>query len=172
MIEIIPAYRGEALEHVIQLSQEYVMWMIGEIHVHYPELDLSEFTSEHEYDDVRKKFPGEHVPPDGCLLVARVDDKVCGCVAVGRLSETVCEVRTLFVRPECRGSGVGKRLAQAALDEARRLGYEMARLDTLGFMEGAQQLYCSLGFNPIPPYLDLSDNLKRYIRFYELRLTE
>lgn len=91
-------------------------------------------------------------------------------MALGRLSNTICEVRTLFVRPECRGAGVGKLLAQAALDEARKLGYQTARLDTLGFMEGAQQLYQSLGFMPIPPYLEISDNLKRYIRFYELRL--
>lgn len=171
MFEIISAQSGEALKHVIRLSQEYVTWMIGEIRIHYPELDLSEFTSEHEYDDVRKKFPGEHAPPDGCLLIARRDGEACGCVALGRLTETICEVRTLFVRPERRGAGVGKMLAQAALDEARKLGYQTARLDTLGFMAGAQQLYGSLGFEPIAPYLELSVNLKRYIRFYELRLS-
>src|SRR5689334_7856343 len=107
MIETIPAQSGEALEHFITLSQEYVTWMIAEIPKHFPELDISEFTSEHEYDDVRKKFPGEHVPPDGCLLIALSDGKVAGCVALGRLNETIGEMRTLFVRPEFRGTGMG-----------------------------------------------------------------
>ena len=50
MIEIVSAQTGEALEHVIALSQEYVDWMVAEIRVHFPKLDLREFTSEHDYD--------------------------------------------------------------------------------------------------------------------------
>jgi hypothetical protein len=56
MIEIVSAQTGEALEHLITLSHEYVNWMIAEIRQRYPELDLQEFTSEHDYDDVRKNF--------------------------------------------------------------------------------------------------------------------
>ncbi|HVO69586.1 MAG TPA: hypothetical protein VMT24_06050, partial [Aggregatilineaceae bacterium] len=99
MIEIVSAQAGEALEHVITLSQEYVTWMIAEIREHYPELDLHEFTSEHDYDDIRRKFPGEHIPPAGCLLLALSDGDACGCVALGRLTKTIGEIRTLFVRP-------------------------------------------------------------------------
>src|SRR5258708_3073703 len=123
MIEIISAQTGEALERVITLSQEYVGWMIAEIREHYPELDIHEFTSEHDYEDIRKKFPGEHVPPTGCLLVALNDDEVCGCVALGKLSKTICELRTLYVRPACRGTGVGKKLVEAALNEARKFDF-------------------------------------------------
>src|SRR5258706_11599889 len=113
MIDIVSAQTGEALEHIITLSQEYVTWMIGEIRKNYPALDINEFTSEHDYDDIRKKFPGEHIPPDGCLLIALSDGDVCGCVALGRLTESIGEMRTLFVRPACRGKGVGKKLAEA-----------------------------------------------------------
>ncbi|MCL4249419.1 MAG: GNAT family N-acetyltransferase [Anaerolineae bacterium] len=172
MIEIVSAQAGDALEHVITLSQEYVTWMLAEIHVRYPDLDVGEFTSEHDYDDVRRKFPGDHVPPDGCLLLARSDDQVCGCVALGRLTETVAEMRTLFVRPTCRGQGIGKQLAQASLSEARKFGYRTVRLDTLGFMASALGLYRSLGFHDMPPYRDVSESLKRYICFLELDLGE
>ncbi|MBE0689948.1 MAG: hypothetical protein IH587_07480, partial [Anaerolineae bacterium] len=86
MIEIVSAQTGDALEHVITLSQEYVDWMLGEIRTQYPDLDISEFTSEHDYDDVRHKFPGDHAPPEGCLLIATDDGEVCGCVALGRLT--------------------------------------------------------------------------------------
>jgi ribosomal protein S18 acetylase RimI-like enzyme len=171
MIEITAAQTGQALEHLITLSQEYVAWMLAEIRQRYPDLDLREFSSEHEYDDVRKKFPGEHVPPDGCLLIALSDGAVCGCIALGRLAPGICELRTLYVRPACRGKGVGKKLVQASLDEARKLGYSAVRLDTLAFMESALTLYRSFGFYDIEPYLDLSASLKRHICFLELRLT-
>jgi len=171
MIEIVPAQSGDALEHVITLSQEYVTWMISEIRQRYTELDLNEFTSEHEYDDVRKKFPGEHVPPDGCLLVALQDGEACGCVALGRLSKTVCEVRTLYVRPSFRGAGVGRRLVTAILAKACDFGYSQARLDTLGFMESALNLYRSFGFYDIAPYRNVSANLKRRICFLEAKLS-
>src|ERR1041385_2255687 len=111
MIDIIPAQVGDALEDVILLSQEYASWMLDEVRQRYPDMDLNEMASEHEYDDVRKKFPGEHVPPQGCLLVARQDGVTCGCIALGKLTDTICEMRTLYVRPECRGGGVGKQLA-------------------------------------------------------------
>jgi len=170
MIEIVSVQASEGLEHVIALSQEYVGWMIGEIRVHYPELDIQEFTSEHEYDDVRKKFPGEHIPPTGCLLLALSDGEACGCVAVGKLTQTIGELRTLYVRPACRGAGVGRKLVEASLSEARNFGYSYARLDTLAFMDSALKLYRSFGFYDIAPYRDISASLKQYICFLELKL--
>lgn len=172
MITVESAQLGEPLDHFITLSQEYVTWMVAEIKVHYPDLDLKEFTSEHEYDDIRKKFPGKHVPPDGCLLIAKSDDKAVGCIALGRLSETICEVRTLFVRSSARGAGIGRKLVEAVLTQARDMGYEYTRLDTLGFMDGAQSLYRSFGFYDIDPYLELSESLRQYIHFMELKLTD
>jgi len=171
MIEIISAQDGETLEQFIALSQEYLTWMLEEIQEHYPHLDIKEFTSEHDYDDLRKKFPGDHVPPDGCLLIASSEDGVCGCVALGRLTKDICEMRTLFVRPEFRGEGVGKKLAEASIGEARKFGYSYMRLDTLGFMNSALSLYRSLGFFDIEPYRVMSDSLRKYVCFLELKLT-
>ena len=172
MIKIVSAHNGEALEHVIALSQEYVVWMLAEIREHYPELDIEEFTSEHDYDDIRKKFPGEHIPPDGCLLVALSDGQTCGCVALGKLTKTIAEMRTLYVRPAYRGMGVGKKLVDASLDAARRFGYRDVRLDTLAFMNSALHLYRSFGFHDIAPYRDISASLKQHICFLELKLAD
>ena len=172
MIEVVPVNTAKQLEDVITLSQEYVTWMVAEIRHRYPELDIDEFTSEHEYDDVRKKFPGEHVPPDGCLLIALSDDVACGCVALGRLTKTTCEMRTLFVRPSYRGQGIGRKLAETSLNKALMLGYGYVRLDTLSFMDGALDLYRSLGFYDISPYRDISTSLKQHVRFLELKLQQ
>lgn len=171
MIEIVPAHAGDALEHVIALAHEYVTWMTAEIRARYPDLDIHEFASEHDYDDIRRKFPGDHVPPGGCLLVALNDGTVCGCIGVGRLSTSIGEIRTLYVRPACRGMGVGKKLVEASLTEARTLGYSRVRLDTLAFMHSALTLYRALGFYDIEPYRDLSPSLTPYICFLERPLT-
>ncbi len=170
MIEIVSAQSGEALEHLLKLSQEYAEWMVAEARQHYADMNVHELASEHDYDDLRKKFPGEHVPPDGCLLLALSNGEACGSVALGRLSDSICELRTLFVRPACRGTGVGRKLVEAALGEARKLGYKQVRLDTLAFMEDALGLYHALGFYEIAPYLDLSPSLRRHICFLELKL--
>ncbi len=62
------------------------------------------------------------------------------------------EMRRLFVRPAFRGLGLGKQLAEAALDFARQLGYSCVLLDTLDTQEVARQLYEDLDFYEISPY--------------------
>jgi ribosomal protein S18 acetylase RimI-like enzyme len=172
MVEIISAQSGRALDRFITLSQEYVNWMIEQIRQQYPELDIREFTSEHQYDDIRKKFPGEHVPPYGGLFIAQRGDEVCGCVALGKLTDSICELRTLYVPPAYRGKGMGRKLVEVALKKARKLDYSYARLDTLAFMDSALGLYRSLGFYDIEAYLDMSASLKQHICFLELKLSK
>jgi len=170
MTEIISAQTGESFAQFIALSLEYVTWMNTEIRVQYPQLDLATFAAEHAYDDIYKKYPGDSVPPSGCLLIARSDGATCGCIALGRLERTICEVRTLYVPPASRGRGIARTLVEAVLSEARQFGYQYARLDTLGFMESAQGLYRSFGFYPIPPYGNGTPALRQYVRFLECKL--
>lgn len=101
-------------------------------------------------------LPGDYAPPLGHLLLARVDGALAGCGALRPLADVdyanACEMKRLYVRPAFRKFGLGRILAQALLDEARRLGYSAMLLDTLDDMEAARELYASLGFEEIPPY--------------------
>ena len=101
------------------------------------------------------------------ILVAREGGERVGCVARKRLPDRACELKRLYVRRDGRGRGLGRALAEAAVAEARRLGYATLRLDTLPAMKAASAIYASLGFVPAGRY---NDNPIEGVVFFELAL--
>ncbi len=97
-------------------------------------------------------LPGDYAPPGGALLVAVIEGRPAGCVAVRRWAEGVSEMKRLYVSPQFRGIGLGKMLAVGAIEQARSAGYLTMRLDTVPSMRAARRLYHELGFREIAPY--------------------
>ncbi|HUM07090.1 MAG TPA: GNAT family N-acetyltransferase [Terriglobales bacterium] len=105
------------------------------------------------FDEELKDLPGAYAPPAGCLLLAFQEGQPAGCVALRPLESGICEMKRLYVRPALRGKGAGKVLVDRIIAEARRIGYQRMRLDTItSSMQDAIALYGRRGFQEIPPY--------------------
>ena len=99
------------------------------------------------------ELPGEYAPPAGRLLLAAHGSQLTGCVALHKLENEICEMKRLYVRPQFRGEGLGRVLAERVVADAREIGYKRLRLDTVEpVMRDAVALYRKLGFREIAPY--------------------
>ena len=120
------------------------------------------------FDQELSEFPANYLPPAGALLLADHGQRLAGSVAMRRLDQRTCEMKRLYVRPDFRGFGIGRVLADAIIDAAKDAGYRRMRLDTLPGMGDAQRLYGILGFREIPAYYENPIAGTRYLEL-ELR---
>ncbi|UCB52563.1 MAG: GNAT family N-acetyltransferase [Candidatus Zixiibacteriota bacterium] len=139
MLKIIHADSEEHFPQGRELLREYAASLGFDLHFQEFKKELAE-------------FPGEYAPPDGRFLLAWHNEQLAGSVALRKISDSVCEMKRLYVRPEFRKKGIGRKLAEAVIDEARKIGYRHMRLDTVPFMKEAIALYGSLGFKEIESY--------------------
>lgn len=141
-ISIVQAENQQQIEQARKLFLEYAQWLGFSLCFQGFDKELAE-------------LPWEYAPPSGRLLLAWAGGagEPAGCVALHRLEESICEMKRLYVRPAFRGQGVGRQLAEAAIREARAIGYQKMRLDTIADkMQAAVAMYRALGFQEIPPY--------------------
>lgn len=93
------------------------------------------------------------LPPNGVvLLVTCVREGMLGCVFFSKLGPDAGEIKRFYVRPAARRKGIGRRLIEALLAEARSLGARRVLLDTTVYNHEAHAIYRSLGFVEIEPY--------------------
>jgi GNAT superfamily N-acetyltransferase len=119
--------------------------MRDEIAETYDGLDL-------DGDDMPKAGPAELGPPGGSFIVGYSEGTAVCCGGIKRLDERTCEIKKMYVVPEARGRGVARALLEALEGEARRLGYEVARLDTGPRQARARRMYERAGYAPIANY--------------------
>ncbi len=157
------------------LIAEYLRWIASMAAARYGlSFDIDAMVTS-DIDDQAKFYP-----PNGRFYVVRREHANVGVGCLGRVTPTVAEIQRMYVQPHVRGLGAGRLLLQQLLSDARAIGYEVVRLESLKFLSEAHALYKSAGFAEITPYAENSmtkyqpgDTLDKYRSsavFMELRL--
>jgi len=106
-----------------------------------------------DFEQELAALPGHYAPPHGRLLLAEYEGQPAGCVALHEWEPGICEMKRLYLRSSFRGKGLGRAIAETVIAEARNLGYQRMRLDTIEpLMKDAVEMYRKLGFREIAPY--------------------
>jgi GNAT superfamily N-acetyltransferase len=168
MTQIVEPAQPAELDDVRSLMRAFVTWHRAR---HVEDIDLIErYFDQRAFDEELAGLPGKYARPHGRLLLAHLDGKPAGCVALRELGDGICEMKRMFVPEAFRGRGVGRALAERIIAEGKEAGYRAMRLDTSRRQSEAMQLYERAGFRRIPPYYDLAEDVKDWLVFFELAL--
>jgi len=95
----------------------------------------------------------EYNKPKSVYFVVEMEGEVLGCAGIAPLENgdpNICELQKMYFSPKLRGLGIGGKLMEECLEQARNLGFENCYIETMPFMHAAQKLYRKSGFE----YLD------------------
>jgi putative acetyltransferase len=90
--------------------------------------------------------------PRAAFWVVESDGEILGCGGYAPLkggAPDTCELQKMYFLPPLRGRGAGRRLMHRCLDGARKNGFRLCYLETLGNMDAARRLYRHFGFSDI-----------------------
>ena len=174
-IELVAVDDAATREAARALIAEYLRWIASVAAASYGlSFDVDAMVASDIED--RAKF----YPPSGRFYVIRREDANVGVGCLERITPSVAEIQRMYVQPHVRGVGAGRLLLQQLLSDARAIGYEAVRLESLKFLSAAHALYKSVGFTEIAPYaensmtkyqpLDTIDRYRSSAVFMELRL--
>jgi putative acetyltransferase len=168
MIRILEPVQPAELDDARALMRAFVAWHRAR---HVEDIDLIErYFDQRAFDEELACLPGKYARPHGRLLLAYVDGRPAGCVALRELGDGICEMKRMFVPDAFRGRGVGRALAERIIAEGKEAGYRVMRLDTSRRQSEAMRLYEKAGFRRIPPYYPLADDVKDWLVFFERTL--
>lgn len=87
----------------------------------------------------------------GHIFMVYADEKPVGCVALMPMGNGIYELSKMAVSPHLRGQGIGRRLLQHAITQARLIGAKSLFLGSSTKLSNAVHLYESVGFRHVPP---------------------
>jgi GNAT superfamily N-acetyltransferase len=174
-IDLVAVDDAATREAARRLIAEYLRWLASIAAASYGlSFDVDAMVTSDIED--RTKF----YPPGGRFYVIRRAGANVGVGCLKRLTPSVAEIQRMYVQPHVRGVGAGRLLLQQLLSDARAIGYEAVRLESLKFLSAAHALYRSVGFTEITPYAqnsmtkyqprDTIDTYRANAVFMELRL--
>ena len=130
-----------------------------------PRSSAARWCLEQYYAELRERFdagfdpatsslpdPGEMAPPSGLFLIARLRGEPVGCGGLILNGADPAEIKRMWVAPEVRGLGLGRRLLSELERKARDAGAPATRLDTNRNLTEAISMYRSSGYEEIPDF--------------------
>jgi DNA-binding MarR family transcriptional regulator/GNAT superfamily N-acetyltransferase len=99
-------------------------------------------------------LPHEVRPPAGQFYVAYLHGGPIGCGAVKHHSDAPAEIKRMWIAPQARGLGLGRRLLETLEACARTGGARFAYIETSAVLTEALSLYRSTGWVEVPPFND------------------
>ncbi len=122
------------------------------------------------FEEEVNSLPGKYATPDGRLYLVKYKDTYCGCIALRKIEDGICEMKRLYLKEEFRAKGIGKILVTKIIQDAKDIGYKTMRLDTIKEkMPKAVEIYTKHGFVETDPYYH---NPNPHTLFMELDLTK
>jgi GNAT superfamily N-acetyltransferase len=165
---IIAADSAEDFEAFESVCRAYVEWCRKRYQ------DMPWFVEEvFGYQALEEELKGlaqKYGQPAGRTMLVVVEGGVVAGGAYRRLSDTVCELKRLYVMDGARGSGLGRKLSDALIGAAIADGYATMQLDTGNRLTEAISMYGAMGFKHIQPYQEYPARLMPYLVFMEKRL--
>ena len=147
MLRLIQVTSDEQITLVHPLFSGYSHW--------FCENATQEFGVSLEVDEVLQRFMtgiDNFYPPHGRLYLAEYAGDIAGVGCLKRLGDDLGEIKRMFVQPEYRGKGIGKRILDQLIADARAIGCPKICLDSPKFSTVSHGLYQSRGFQTIEPY--------------------
>lgn len=143
-IEILPGYHYP--EEIRTLFCEYTNTLV------VGDARFAGYLEKQNFDAELLHLEEKYGTPYGRLYVALWEGKPAGCIGLRKIDEKNCEMKRLYVRPQFRGKGIGRILAQRIVEEAGQIGYRHMYLDTLPFLQTAITMYRNMGFYEVASY--------------------
>lgn len=132
------------IDAVRGLMREFNRWVLAEI----AETDNPSIFARFEAE--LAGLPGRYGPPSGALVLARLQAEPAGCAAFYAHDASTVEIKRMFVPPRARGHGLGGRMLDLLLSQARAGGYRRALLSSHHSMHAAHAVYRRAGFSDVP----------------------
>ena len=144
MLKIYPAKTKADIHITKQLFTVYANYIFELFSPH--SLSVAERASRQALNEANN-LPGEYALPKGCILLAEYKDEIAGCVAVSEIEGNICELKRLYIKPQYRRIGIGRKLVEEIIEKAIQLKYKRMLLHTnKELFIGAEPLYSSVGF--------------------------
>ncbi len=128
-----------------QRDNPAVARIIREVMTEYGAVGCGFSIEDAEVDAMFESYAG----PRSAFYVIEKSGAILGCGGFAPLAgadESVCELRKMYFLPDLRGTGMGTRLLQLILEDARQAGFTLMYLETLDSMSHARRLYEKHGF--------------------------